>query len=71
MSTDRTTNRDGSRPTDPGWGGLCPSCTKVRVITSGKGSTFLMCKHSATDERFSKYPPQPVRSCTAFEKVER
>jgi hypothetical protein len=71
MSADRDTNKNAPRPKDPGYGGLCPGCAKVRLISSDKGSTFVMCRHSNADPRWPKYPPQPVRSCTAYEKVER
>ena len=43
--------------------GLCPSCAHVRVVTSGKGSTFLLCGLAKTDARFPKYPPQPRMEC--------
>jgi hypothetical protein len=70
VSKERDPEPAASRPADPGWGGLCPTCAKVRLIKSGKGSTFLMCQHAAVDPRWPKYPPQPVRSCPAFEKVQ-
>jgi hypothetical protein len=41
---------------------LCHRCVHVRVITSGKGSTFLMCK----EPQLPKYPAQPVKVCPAF-----
>ena len=47
-------------------GGLCPRCANVQVITSAKGSTFLLCRLSATDSRFPRYPPQPVVACEGF-----
>lgn len=59
----------GRRPADPGFGGLCPGCAHVRFVRSGKGSTFLLCRKAETDPRYPKYPPQPVRSCPAHEKV--
>jgi hypothetical protein len=43
--------------------GLCPGCVHVRAITSDRGSTFFLCRLSLTDERFPKYPPQPVVAC--------
>lgn len=48
--------------------GLCSSCIHVRVIRSAKGSEFLLCGMHATDDRFSKYPPQPVVQCRAWEE---
>jgi hypothetical protein len=50
-------------------GGLCPRCTHVKIVTSAKGSTFLLCQLSSSDPRFPKYPPQPVVRCSGF--VER
>jgi hypothetical protein len=41
---------------------LCHRCAHLRLITSGKGSTFLMCQEPS----LPKYPPQPVRQCIAF-----
>lgn len=41
---------------------LCHRCAHVRVVTSGKGSVFLMCRAPA----LPKYPPQPVRACPVF-----
>ncbi|HEY4242538.1 MAG TPA: hypothetical protein VGM88_22120 [Kofleriaceae bacterium] len=41
---------------------LCHGCEFVRLVTSGKGSTFLMCRHPD----LPKYGPQPVRSCAGF-----
>jgi hypothetical protein len=48
-------------------GGLCPRCAHVKIITSAKGSTFLLCQLSLSDARFPKYPPQPVVRCTGFD----
>jgi hypothetical protein len=41
---------------------LCHRCVHIRVITSGKGSAFIMCQHPS----LPKYGPQPVRTCTGF-----
>jgi len=43
----------------------------VRVVASAKGSTFLLCRRSADDPRYPKYPPQPVFACRGFVPVER
>jgi hypothetical protein len=50
----------------PDAAGLCPRCANVKLITSAKGSTFLLCQLSATDPRFPRYPPQPVVACGGF-----
>jgi len=39
----------------------------VKIVTSQRGSIFLLCLLSAKDPRFPKYPPQPVVSCEGFE----
>jgi hypothetical protein len=38
----------------------------VRVVTSARGSSFVMCERSRTDERFVKYPRLPVLACVGF-----
>lgn len=40
----------------------------MKEVISGKGSRFLMCQKSVTDNRFPKYPPQPVIQCAVFEQ---
>lgn len=46
---------------------LCESCAHRREVTSGKGSRLLLCLLSRADERFPKYPPQPVVNCGGYE----
>ncbi len=41
---------------------LCHRCAQLRLIRSGKGSTFLMCQ----DPALPKYPRQPVVACARF-----
>ncbi|MBM4077252.1 MAG: hypothetical protein FJ267_16595 [Planctomycetes bacterium] len=48
---------------------LCESCQQMKEVVSGKGSRFLMCQKSVADNRFAKYPPQPVVKCVGFEKT--
>lgn len=48
--------------------GLCPQCRHVKQVSSERGSTFLLCRKSAADARYPKYPPQPVVSCPGFER---
>ena len=52
---------------DPGRG-LCPTCAEVREVRSAKGSVFLLCSLAATDPRFGRYPPQPVRVCPGYRR---
>ena len=49
--------------------GLCPGCAHVRVVESSTGSRFLMCGLAKEDERFLKYPPQPVVRCPGHEQA--
>ena len=48
--------------------GLCQSCRFARTITSGKGSTFWLCRKSETDPRFPRYPALPVLECSGYER---
>jgi hypothetical protein len=50
-------------------GGLCARCANARVINSARGSSFVLCGLSRTDERFAKYPRLPVVACAGFEAV--
>ncbi len=47
--------------------GLCESCLHMRRITSDRGSVFYLCKLSAVDSRFPKYPRLPVLSCAGYQ----
>lgn len=60
-------DRDDDRPPRR-FGGLCEDCAHVRLIRSGKGSTFLMCRKGVDDPAWPKYPPQPVARCPKFER---
>ena len=42
----------------------------MREITSGRGSRFVLCRKSLEDERFAKYPPQPIGRCTGYAAAE-
>lgn len=46
---------------------LCEDCCHMKELVSGRGSRFLMCRKSVLDNRFRKYPPQPVVQCRGFE----
>jgi len=52
-----------SNPSNPNLG-LCANCLHARLITSEKGSQFLLCQLSQTDPTFSKYPRLPVLACS-------
>jgi hypothetical protein len=46
---------------------LCRRCVHLRLVQSGKGSTFLMCQQP----QLPKYPRQPVVSCPGFSPPDR
>jgi hypothetical protein len=50
--------------------GLCAACLHCQIVRSSKGSTFYRCRRAATDPRFLKYPPLPVRVCEGFDEGE-
>ena len=59
---------DDSKPgIDPG---LCLSCEHAQIVTSARQSTFYLCRLSATDPRFAKYPVLPVRTCSGYRKTQ-
>jgi putative acetyltransferase len=45
---------------------LCESCARVREILTPRGSRFLLCRLSATDPAYPKYPRQPVVRCSGY-----
>jgi len=49
--------------------GLCGACRNARRIVSARGSVFLLCRLSRTDERFARYPQLPVWRCPGFREV--
>lgn len=46
--------------------GLCSTCRHVRWVRSREAVRFLLCRLSATDSRFEKYPRLPVMECGGF-----
>ena len=50
--------------------GLCGGCRHGRAIRSDRGSTFWLCRLSATDPRFPRYPALPVLACAGFERAD-
>ena len=50
--------------------GLCAACAHAHIVTSARGSAFVMCGLSRTDERFAKYPRLPVLACVGFQTPE-
>ncbi len=51
--------------------GLCKTCAFSRVVTSGRGSRFYLCRLSETDPRFARYPRLPVLKCAGYREGER
>lgn len=49
--------------------GLCASCGHVKVVVSARGSRFYLCRRSAEDPGFAKYPVLPVRRCPGYEEL--
>jgi hypothetical protein len=48
--------------------GLCDECAHQKLVHTTRGSTFSMClRHRTEPDRFSKYPPLPVRACPGYE----
>jgi hypothetical protein len=50
--------------------GLCDRCTHQKLIKSGRGSVFSMCRIGLKDPGWPKYPPMPVSACPRFERRE-
>ncbi|MGH7598788.1 MAG: hypothetical protein ACREOI_20740 [bacterium] len=50
--------------------GLCQTCCNVRVVNSGRGSTFYLCRLAEREPRFPKYPRLPVLACDGYEPAE-
>jgi hypothetical protein len=48
--------------------GLCASCRHSTVI-AGARSQFWMCRLSATDPSFARYPRLPILECRGYERV--
>lgn len=55
-----------ARPRVPG-AGLCNACVHQRVVVSGRGSVFTLCRLAADDPGMQRYPQLPVLQCAAFE----
>jgi hypothetical protein len=49
--------------------GLCNGCMHQRVVESGRGSRFSLCRMAADDARLTRYPQLPVLYCPAYERV--
>ena len=47
--------------------GLCATCANAKIVTSSRGSEFVMCQLSFTDPDFPRYPPLPVLTCRGYQ----
>jgi hypothetical protein len=56
--------RPTSEPADPV--GLCRDCRHSRQVPTS-GTTYWLCRRSAGDPAFAKYPSLPVRACRGFQ----
>jgi hypothetical protein len=48
--------------------GLCAFCAHQKLVTSGRGSQFSMCRLGLKDPNWPKYPRMPVSECPRFER---
>jgi hypothetical protein len=47
--------------------GLCDTCANQKLIKSGRGSTFSMCRLGLKDPDWPKYPRMPVQRCPRYD----
>ncbi|MGA8073781.1 MAG: hypothetical protein WB995_09895 [Candidatus Acidiferrales bacterium] len=47
---------------------LCADCIHAQKIRNDRGSQFILCRLSAKDSNFAKYPRLPVRECSGYKK---
>ncbi|MBA2581232.1 MAG: hypothetical protein H0V03_10400 [Thermoleophilaceae bacterium] len=48
--------------------GLCDSCAHQRLVSNTRGSVFSLCRRSAEDRRYPRYPRLPVTRCAGHER---
>jgi hypothetical protein len=51
--------------------GLCGACRHARIVTTRTGSRFYLCRLSAVDPAFPRYPALPVLLCGGYEPKEQ
>lgn len=49
--------------------GLCADCAHGRRVVSTRGSRFWLCRLSARDSAFVRYPRLPVLRCPGHERM--
>jgi len=47
--------------------GLCARCAHARVLANRRGSRFYLCRRSAEDPAYARFPRLPVLSCPGYE----
>lgn len=50
--------------------GLCERCAHCQVVTTARGSRFLLCRRSFEDSSFPRYPVLPVIECEGFRELD-
>lgn len=50
--------------------GLCETCLHAQIVTSSKGSSFVLCRLSEADPAFRRYPILPVIACAGHEPTD-
>ena len=50
--------------------GLCADCCHMQRVESARGSIFYLCRLSATDPEFAKYPRLPMLRCPGYQSRE-
>jgi hypothetical protein len=48
--------------------GLCADCSHAQKIRNDRGKEFILCRLSAADPNFAKYPRLPVLECPGYKK---
>ncbi len=46
--------------------GLCATCSFRRDVVTARGSRFVLCRRSAVDPAFPRYPALPVVRCRGY-----
>ena len=52
---------------EPAPAGLCATCLHQKVVRTGRGGEFSLCRRSKSDPAYPKYPRLPVLRCRGYE----
>ena len=55
-----------NEPAHPTQTGLCNSCIEAERTGNDRGSQFVLCALSRTDQRYPRYPRLPVVNCDGY-----